>query len=192
VREERPEDVVDEVRLDQGVGVDPLAVLGRDEDPLDLARGGVATASAAEPGSEAENVINGWVRAIPGSFENRWVAPLAADGAWIELAWESPKKIGSLQLTFDSGFQRELTLSASTEINNGIIRAAQPETVRRYSIRYQEADGGEWVELLSVDGNHQRLRRHKFQQVNAKRIRVHVHETNGDRFARIFEIRCYE
>ena len=32
------QDVLDHVRLDQGLGVQPVAVLGRDQDPLDLDR----------------------------------------------------------------------------------------------------------------------------------------------------------
>ena len=38
VREDRPEDVVDQVGLDQRLGVEPVAVLRRDQDALDLDR----------------------------------------------------------------------------------------------------------------------------------------------------------
>ena len=33
--------------------------------------------------------------------------------AWIELAWPAPRRISEIHLTFDSGFHRELILSAS-------------------------------------------------------------------------------
>jgi hypothetical protein len=160
------------------------------EDPLDLARRAKVTASNEQENCQAANVTNGWVRALPG-YENRWAAPLGADGAWIELAWDAPQTIRQVQLTFDSGFVRELTLSSSAAANTDIIRAPQPETVKKYAIQYQADDGKEWVELVSVEKNHQRLRRHDFRPVAVKRIRVHVKETNGDPLARIFEVRCY-
>jgi hypothetical protein len=162
----------------------------KNEDPLDLARQATVTASGEDAGCQAANVINGWVRALP-DYDNRWAAPLGENGAWLELAWDKPQTIRQLQLTFDSGFQRELTLSSSAEANKGIIRAPQPETIRQYSIQYQGAEGKDWIELASVSGNHQRLRRHHFEPVTAKRVRIKVMETNGDKLARIFEVRCY-
>ncbi|HZF39185.1 MAG TPA: discoidin domain-containing protein, partial [Blastocatellia bacterium] len=108
-----------------------------------------------------------------------------------ELAWDTPQTIRQAHLTFDSGFQRELTLSSSDAANVDIVRAPQPETVKKYSVLYQTEDGEEWTELASVDDNHQRLRRHYFKAVSAKRVRIHVKETNGDPLARIFEARCY-
>jgi hypothetical protein len=162
----------------------------KNEDPLDLARKATVTASAEGANCQAANVINGWTRALPG-YENRWAAPIGESGAWLELAWEKPQTIRQVQLTFDSGFVRELTLSSSAAANVDIIRAPQPETLKKYSIQYQPEGGEEWVELVSVDGNHQRLRRHDFKAVNAKRIRILAIETNGDKLARIFEVRCY-
>jgi hypothetical protein len=165
----------------------------KNEDPLDLARKATVTASHERENCQAANVINGWVRALP-EYENRWAAPLGeqdAQGVWIELAWDKPQTLSQVQLTFDSGFMRELTLSSSAAANVDIIRAPQPETVRKYSVLYQAEDGKEWVELAGVDGNHQRLRRHYFNALSAKRIRIHVKETNGDGLARIFEVRCY-
>jgi FAD dependent oxidoreductase/F5/8 type C domain len=162
----------------------------KNEDPDDLARKASVTASGEHENCTAANAINGWVRALPG-YENRWAAPLGESGAWLELAWEKPQTIRQVQLTFDSGFQRELTLSSSAAANVGIIRAPQPETVRKYSLLYQPDEGKEWVELASVERNHQRLRRHAFSPVTAKRVRIHVKETNGDKLARIFEVRCY-
>lgn len=162
----------------------------RNEDPLDLARTATVTASGAEPGGEAAQVINGWTRSLP-EYPNQWVAALGPDGAWLELAWPVAQSISQIQLTFDSGFIRELTLSSSDNTNKGIIRAPQPETVRKYTILAQADDGSEWTPLATVEGNHQRLRRHQFRAVSARRLRIHVHETNGEKVARIFEVRCY-
>ena len=98
----------------------------KNEDPADLARTATVTASAEDPKSPAASVIDGYVRRVPGEA-HRWAAPLAADGAWIELAWPQPVRLGQVQLTFDSGFQRELTLSASEAANQHMIRARSPK-----------------------------------------------------------------
>src|SRR5262249_38683888 len=163
----------------------------KNEDPADLARSGKATASGAQEGAEAAPVINGWVRDRPGRMDNRWAAPLGAKGAWVELAWDTPQTIRKVQITFDSGFQRELTLSSSDEINKGIVRGPQPETVKDYAVQYRPAGGKEWVELVKVEGNHQRLRCHDVPSVEASALRLVVTATNGDKLARVFEVRCY-
>ena len=116
---------------------------------------------------------------------------MTPDGAWIELAWDRPRKLSEIQLTFDTGFQRELTLTASDSINKGIIRAPQPETVRDYAISYRTAEQGPLTDLVEVKGNHQRQNRLHFAAIEAQAIRVHVRATNGDPLARIFEVRCY-
>jgi hypothetical protein len=163
----------------------------RNEEAADLARQAKVTASDELEHAPAENVINGVARDIPGQSINRWTTPLGEKGAWLQLAWKKPQRLSEIQLTFDSGFQRELTLSASDGINQGIIRAAQPETVRDYSLSYRASGKDEWVELARVAGNHQRLRRHRFDPVEAEAVRLHVLVTNGDKLARVFEVRCY-
>ncbi len=162
----------------------------KNDDAADVARVARVTASAEHEGAKAANAVNGWVRDIPAAWANRWAAPLADDGAWLELAWDKPQTLRQVQLTFDSGFQRELTLSSSDGTNVGIVRAPQPETVRDYTLQYRPADGKEWVELAKVAGNHQRLRRHDFAPVSATAVRLVVTATNGDKLARVFEVRC--
>ncbi len=164
----------------------------KNEDPLDLARSATVTASAEDAERPAANVIDGFVRHVPGEkATHQWAAPLGSEGAWIELAWPEAQKIGQVQLTFDSGFQRELTLSASTAANKHIIRAPQPETVKDYALQYRASADGPWIELATTSGNHRRLCRHHFEAVEAQAIRLVVSATNGDPQARVFEIRCY-
>jgi hypothetical protein len=161
------------------------------EDPNDLAQRAKVTASDALEHAEPGFILNGFTRDIPLKQINRWTSPLADDGAWIEVAWDKPQKLQEIQLTFDSGFQRELTLTASDGINNGIIRAAQPETVRDYTLFYRKEAKGPLVELLKVDGNYQRLNRHRFPPIEAQAVRLQIRATNGDKLARVFEVRCY-
>ena len=108
----------------------------KNSDPKDLARLAKVTASAVHQDAKPEAVINGLVRDLPGAWLNRWMAPLGSAGAWIELSWDQPQAISHLQITFDTGFQRQLTLTSSDHENAKVIRAAQPETVKDYRITY--------------------------------------------------------
>jgi hypothetical protein len=114
---------------------------------------------------------------------------MTPDGVWLELSWDRPQKLREVQITFDTGFQRELTLTSNPSINIGILREAQPETVRDY--RLLIPNGSDWKELTKVSNNYQRLNRHGFDPVETDRLRLHITATNGDEFARVFEIRCY-
>ena len=168
----------------------------RNEDPADLARSATATASAEEPGAAAGLVLDGHVRDIPATKTapgetHQWRARMAPGGPWIQLSWHKPQKLRSVQITFDSGFQRELTLTSSDGIHRGIIRAPQPETVKDYTLLGRKAGSQEFQKLAEVSGNHQRLNRLKFAPVEVDAIRLQIHATNGDDFARVFEIRCY-
>jgi hypothetical protein len=121
---------------------------------------------------------------------HRWSAPLAEGGAWLELAWDAPQPIGEVVLKFDTGFDRELTLTASDSHTRWIVRAPQPETVRDYAIVATLPDGREQT-LAKVEGNHQRLNRVRVEPVTARALRFVVTRSNGLPEARIFEVRCY-
>jgi hypothetical protein len=161
------------------------------DDSRDLARKAKVTASGEKDDASVKNLTNGFVRDIPKEYVNRWSADLDAKGAWVQLDWKKPQKLRQLQITFDTGFHRELTLSSSNGITNGIVRAAQPETVRDYELSYRSDESGEWKPLAKVTGNYQRLVRHTFDPVTAQAVRLTVTATNGDKLARIFEMRCY-
>ncbi len=173
-------------RLQQVLLRDDQSLRGvKNEDPADLARQAKAVASSEEPHAPASNVNNGWVRDIPNKEVNQWQGRMVESGAWVELQWPKPVRISEVQLTFDSGFQRELTLTSQEGANKGIIRAPQPETVKDYRILAGDRA------LIEVKGNHQRLNRAKFDAVTTDRLRIHIDATNGSDLARVFEIRCY-
>ena len=157
----------------------------RNEDPLDLARKAKVRASASEPHAPAENILTGQTRDIPGKETHQWTARMSPGGAWIELAWDQPVTLREVQITFDTGFQRELTLSSSDSITRGIVRAAQPETVKDYRLFAGDR------EIKKITGNFQRLNRHRIDPVTTQTLRLHVDKMNGSDFARVFEIRCY-
>ena len=163
----------------------------KNEDPQDLARTAKVTASSEFETSKAAQVIDGYVRDVPGEWRHRWGAIMTEAGAWLALAWDEPKRIGSIQLTFDTGFQRELTLSSSDSVTAEMVRAPQPETVRDYEILYTDADGKTDVPLVRVQDNYQRLNRHDFAPIAARSIRIQIIATNGSDTARLYEVRCY-
>jgi hypothetical protein len=173
---------------------DQTVRLVTNEDPRDLARKARASASRCAPGAAAEHVLTGVTRDADGAYSNRWVAPLATgdqDQPWLQLNWDSPVTLGIVQITFDTGFERELTLSPSDGVMRRIVRGPQPETVRDYALTGID-ESGRQRELLRVKGNYQRLRRHRLEPVRLVALRLAVQATNGSPEARVYEIRCYE
>jgi hypothetical protein len=165
---------------------DQSIIRARNEDPADLARKARVVASGADGAYKPERLLSGETRDIPKGEVHHWAAPLvpADGGAWIELQWDKPQRISEVQVTFHSGFERELTLTSSDTVNRGIIRGPQPETVKDYQL---VANG---KPVAEVSGNYQRVRRHRIS-FEADKLRLHVKSTNGDELARVFEIRCY-
>jgi len=98
--------------------------------------------------------------------------------------------LSEVRLTFDTGFDRALTLTMSDHHTRQTIRGPQPETVRDYTLEAVDA-AGVWRPLAEVSGNYQRLRVHRFETMHAGAIRLRVSATNGDPHARLFEFRAY-
>lgn len=180
------------VALQQRLLRDDQTIRGaRNQDPLDLARSATVSASGSNSESDPANVIDGQVRDLPGQWNHRWGAPLGPEGAWLQLEWSAPPTLRRVQLTFDTGFERELTLSQEDSVTRRTIRAPQPETVRDYELLVRAPGSTEWVSLVRVTENHQRLRRHEFPARAVTALRLRITRTNGDPLARVFEIRCY-
>lgn len=163
----------------------------RNEDPKDLARKADVQASTSLMEAEPANVINGFVRDMSGKWENRWGARMVPEGVHLDLEWDQPQKISQVAITFDSGFHRQLTLSAQDSQNAHMIRAPQPETVKDYEVLYRPGANDPFVSLFKVTGNWQRLRKHSFATVTAQTIRLKITATNGSDTARVYELRCY-
>jgi hypothetical protein len=164
-------------------------------DPLDLARQATAVASAEEGKAQPALVLDGFVRDIPDGRGDpaelhHWAAPVSeGKPAWIELRWPEARRIRDVQITFDSGFKRQLTLSAQESQQVNLLRAPQPETVRDYKVSCRTSRGERTI--AEVKGNFQRLNRFQFEPLETTALKIEIQATNGDRLARIFEIRCY-
>ncbi len=159
-------------------------------DPYDIARRAEVKASSEVRGWEAVNVINGVHRGVY-ERKNRWASdPTQPMPQWLELHFREPKRIREVHLTFDTGLSRALTLSAETNFTKRMVIGPQPETVRDYELQFLCGDSAKTV--VKVEGNYQRKRVHQFEPQLATGIRLVVHATNGDKSARVFEVRVYE
>lgn len=174
----------------------------RNQDPGDMAPRAAVSASSAAPDGDATNVVSGQNRAVHGPDGSppdralpglhRWMS-LAGEGlpAWIELRWDAPVELRRIQLIFDTGLHRVLTLRHYSKYRDGEFWGmAQPETVRDY--RIEGLVESSWELLAAVKGNYERRRVHEIEpKARVSAIRIVVEATNGLDHARICEIRVY-
>jgi len=129
----------------------------------------------------AGQAINGIARPVANA--NTWVSdPDEALPQWLEVALLEPTTFDTISLIFDTGLHR------TNYVTPGLFRA--PECVRDYTVEAQV--DGDWRDLISVEGNYQRLREHRVDPVTATAVRLTVTATNGDPSARVCELRLYD
>ncbi|MBL9206590.1 MAG: FAD-dependent oxidoreductase [Opitutaceae bacterium] len=163
----------------------------RNVDVADLARAATVTASSETLRGAAVQITDGATREYfpalgpwADGATHRWESTTLP--AWIELSWGAPQAIREIHLTFDSGFERELTLSASDSTTRKLIRGPQPELVRDYEVRLDDTS------IVTIVDNLHRKRVHRLSEpVEARRLRLVVKSTHGVAHARVFEIRAY-
>lgn len=172
------------------------------EDKNDIVKQATITCSSEQDIGQVTNILTGQTRSTHGEKgvvsgrsilgTNRWMSePDKGFPAWIEFEWEKSFVPSEVQIVFDTGLHRVLTLSHS----DGYVEKMQwgkpqPETVKNYSIEYWHDDN--WKTLATNSNNYQRLCRHTFSNsLNIKRLRLNIHETHGIDHARICEVRIY-
>ncbi|BBI31593.1 FAD-dependent oxidoreductase [Cohnella abietis] len=130
---------------------------------------------------EASNVLSGVTR--PYRNTNLWRSdPTEALPQWLELCWDEPVELGTIELTFPGNLLRGYTLDPSFY--------KDPQCPK--DIKVEAYVEGRWIELASLLGNYQRRRVITLQtSVLTDLLRVTVLATNGDPSAGIYEIRCY-
>lgn len=164
--------------------------------------GAQITASSEQPEGAAVNVVSGQSRSaqgplgvrpdllIPGS--HRWMSA-AEEGlpAWLQLRWQSPISFSRIELTFDTGLQRHLTLThQDSYTEKHMIWGVQPETVKDFCIEVETPQG--WKEIDRVAGNWQRRYKLALPSVlRAAAIRINVSATCGIDHARIVRVAVY-
>ncbi len=182
---------------------DDLFLINRqNEDANDLARSATILASSSQPLGSESNVISSQTRAVHGlrgapphrarPGTHRWMSdPQLGFPAWIEFLWPETVCIVLVQLAFDTGQHRHLTLSHHDGYTSRMQWGRpQVETVASYRIEFEQE--GAWKLLADVSGNYQRLRRHVANPsvvTSTRRLRITVIATHGIDHARIMEVR---
>ena len=126
----------------------------------------------------AENVINGEIRMWDGQT-NMWASdPREPFPQWIELDFGAARDVNAVYLTFDTNMAPRIPTAARP-----------PECVADYDVSC--FDGAAWKTVATVKGNWLRRRIHRFDAEKASKLRLTVKRTNGEKSARVFEIRAY-
>ena len=172
-------------------------------DPNNLALKAVIKASSEQVCGQALNIISGQTRAVHGFGgvnsertavgTHRWMSdPNQPLPQWIELAWNSSVTIGRVELIFDTGMHRVLTLTQSDAYAASMQWGRpQEETVRDYSVEYLVEN--RWETSIEVCNNYQRKRVHVFAApIISSTLRLVVKSTNGLDHARVCELRVYK
>jgi 2-polyprenyl-6-methoxyphenol hydroxylase-like FAD-dependent oxidoreductase len=162
----------------------------RNEDPADLARPARADASSgAATAALALDGITRDLRAAFGAWSSDSVHAWTSESlpATLSLTLPAAAPIWEIQVTFDSGFERELLLTPSHHHQKiSAPRGAQRKLVRDYRVKI---DG---VVVAEETGNILRKRTHRLAApVAGARIEIECLATHGEPVARVFEVRCY-
>ena len=172
------------------------------EDAKDLARQARVTASSEQAIAPASAVIDGITRAThgPGGTHpsqtvpglHRWMsAPSAGLPAALTLTWEAPVTAHTVELIFDSGLHRILTLSQSDKLTSRMCWGRpQPEIVADFLLEGRTAKG--WETLASIKDNRQRRVVVTLPDVPPlQELRITILRTHGIDHARVCEVRIY-
>lgn len=130
-----------------------------------------------------QKAVGGYSRPFGGP--QLWTADTDAD-EWLLLEWDAPEQIREVRLTFDDDLDVEL----NTLHHHRTPEVIFPELVKDYTIEARR--GGAWEPVVEVTDNRRRHRVHVLDEaIDADAMRVRVHATNGDPFARIISVRVH-
>ncbi|MDZ8119301.1 FAD-dependent oxidoreductase [Pontiella agarivorans] len=172
--------------LQQQLIKDDQYIIGlKNEDPADLARHATVSASSFMAGGEPGQVINGMSR-IVGKKKNMWMSdPAQPMPQWLELDFGQAKRMNAIYVTLDTDLNDKRHASWEFKESERFV----PESIREYSVKVLV--NGRWQTVAEVEDNFQRRRIHRFPSLEVSKVRIHVQRTNGDKSARIFEVRAY-
>ncbi|MBT6146548.1 MAG: FAD-dependent oxidoreductase, partial [Gemmatimonadetes bacterium] len=173
------------------------------DDPVDLARSATVSASSQQVGGEAANILSGQTRCVHGEDgahpdhappgTHRWMSnPEDGLPAWLELRWDQAVDVAQVQLIFDTGLHRVLTLSHSDAyVDRMEYGRPQSETIRTYQLEVEIS--GTWQNVAQVEDNYRRLVRHDLDSVlTVDAVRLTAQATHGLDHARLCEVRVYD
>ncbi len=158
----------------------------RNNDPRDVVGLSKITASSSALDSRPENVATGITIDSPGSNANKWLAEADSE-PWINFEFPSPQKVSSVRITFDSG-ARELAQSYRPPRLRKMKFGVQPELAKDYEVS-AVLPSGEIFSIAKVENNEVKLAVHDFKPTEVKSVKIAIKSTNGDKYARIREVR---
>lgn len=162
----------------------------KNEDSSDLAKIAIINCSSSLKGAECENIVNGVARKVNTS-NNCWISDeLGAEGEWISLSYDNPVNLREVHLAFDSNLSKDIMISLSKSARDNQVPGIPPELIKDYRIEFYKAD--KLVHTEAVSNNYLRQNVHNLEtEINCDMIKINVFTTNGDKHARIFEVRVY-
>lgn len=178
-------------RLQQALLKNDCYLIGvKNADPADHALRASVSASSAQEGYAAANVINGVSRTTD-TCSNLWRSNgMRQGGERITLTLPSPTPLREVRLTLDPDLSEERCISVSKAFIEKEPLGVPRELLKDYDVILR-MDGKE-VKRIAVRDNHQRLNILPLEApVLSDEAEVHVHATNGVPDAHIFEIRLY-
>lgn len=188
-----PRNVMEHIKeLQQQLLKDDCYIPGiENTDELDLAKKASISDSSHLRNCEGKLVISGYARTVDDSI-NGWISEeIGAEGEWVELKFEKSIKPKEIMIRFDSNLSKLIMPSLSHSAIEQQTPGIPIELVKDYSIQLYDGDNDVYKE--DITNNHLRNRKHIIsQEVKIDKIKIHVKATNGDKHARIFEVRVYE
>lgn len=160
----------------------------KNEDPKDMARKAKISCSSFIEGGKCENIINGISRKVKENT-NCWISKeMGTEPEWLNLDFGGKVFANEVHFKFDSNLSKELMPSLSHRVLANQVPGIPPELVKDYTVEFYLE--GKLVHSIEEKGNYFRFKVHKVQTpIEFDNIKVLVKATNGDKHARIFEIR---
>lgn len=187
-----PRDILEYINeLQQTLIKDDCFIPGfKNEDVSDIGRKAKIYCSSSLKGFECGNVSNGITRRC-NSLNNRWISSeLRNEPEWIDLVFDSTFVPKEVHIKFDSNLSNDIMISLSDKVINKQLPGVPPELVKDYDIELYNKD--RLIYSMNTYNNFFRYKVHKIDHhLECDRIRILVKSTNGDKHARIFEVRVY-
>jgi len=161
---------------------------------------GTLTSSSEQDEGSAINILSGQNRCVTGDRgvasdrqrpgSHRWMSdPAAGFPAWLAVEWSTPVEASRVEVVFDSGLHRHLTLTQSSRYARKMHwGSGQPEMVRSFRIEIR-APSGEWETLCQIEDNWQRRWRQILPTIRClQALRIVVNSTWGLDHARVIRM----
>lgn len=126
----------------------------------------------------ADNIKNGWIR--PFGSPNLWVSDNKVNNEWVSISFNEMKKISELNIFFNSDLNTRYMNTRPYDFN------AFSQVVKDYTVYYKK--GNEYIVLLEVKDNFQRVNRLRFEPLETQEIKIVFDKTNGHNCVELYSL----